>query len=51
MDEIPLRRHLFYDVSSDRLARLEGYGDGKISGCFVTSVPLLIIGGMLNSWK
>ncbi len=51
MDEISLKRHLFYDVSKDCMVGLEDYGDNKTSGIVAGSALVLMVRGVIRNWK
>ena len=51
MDEISLKRHLFYDLPRYRLVDLETYGDGGSSGIMASSGVVLMIRQILHTWK
>ncbi len=49
MDEISLKRHLFYDVSKDGMVGLEDYGDNKTSGMVAGSALVLMVRGVIHN--
>ena len=51
MDEISLKKHLFYDISKDTLNGTEDYGDYNSSGLLANSALVLMVRGILHNWK
>ena len=51
MDEISLKKHLFYDISKDTLNGTEDYGDYNSSGFLANSALVLMVRGILHNWK
>ena len=51
MDEMSLKSHLFYEMSSDSSISLESFGQGKTSNLVANSALVLMSRGILNNWK
>ena len=51
MDEISLKKHIFYDASKDTLVGLEDLGTGISSGKMATSALVLMVRGIVHNWK
>ena len=51
MDEMSLKSHLFYDISSDSIIGFESFGEGKTSNLVANSALVLMARGILSNWK
>ena len=51
MDEMSLKSHLFYDISSDSIIGFESFGEGKTSNLGANSALVLMARGILSNWK
>ena len=51
IDEMSLKRHIFYDVKSDKIQGIEDFGNNNRSSQVASSVLVLMAHGINRNWK